>query len=81
MLHPGGGPARSTGTRVEAVCEAVSDDPMTNGMIEDSVDDNNPNLRSSRRWYGLRYESRLYYLSEVYTEVVGGSVASFDACP
>lgn len=73
-------PDLTTGTHVRAECDAVADQPMTNGMTDDPIDDNNPNLRSSRRWYGVQYRGELLFINEVFTEVIGGSAGDLRLC-
>jgi hypothetical protein len=69
-----------TGTHVTADCDAIASEPMTNGMVDDPVDDDNPGLRSSRRWFGIRYRDKRYFVNEVFVEIIGGDVASLRSC-
>ena len=55
-----------TGAQLTAVCQ-VQGDRTTNGQDNSSIDDHNPGLYSSPRWYGIRWsDGRFGYLSEVW---------------
>ncbi|MBM0226143.1 hypothetical protein [Micromonospora sp. ATA51] len=43
-----------TGARINAVCQTQGDQ-ITNGDLQSADDDANPELRSSKRWYGIRW--------------------------
>jgi hypothetical protein len=59
-----------SGDWVNAYCQ-TSGDRTTNGQDNSSIDDQNPALFESRRWYGIRWaDGRSGYISEVW--IAGG---------
>jgi hypothetical protein len=63
-----------TGAQITAICQ-VGGDRTTNGQDNSSIDDNNPGLFSSTRWYGIRWaDGRTGFISEVwiYPHLRGG---------
>jgi len=62
------GTKMSSGAVADAVCQLLGD-RITNGQNDSAVDDENPGLFSSARWYGIRWpDGRQGYLSEVFLE-------------
>ena len=55
-----------TGAQITAVCQAQGV-RTTNGQDNNSVDNGNPGLFESTRWYGIRWgDGRFGYISEVW---------------
>ncbi|HEX5493606.1 MAG TPA: CHAP domain-containing protein [Mycobacteriales bacterium] len=56
----------STGAHLTATCQ-VHGDRTTNGQDNSTIDDHNPGLYTSTRWYGIRWaDGRFGYISEVW---------------
>lgn len=63
-----GGTDVGTGAVITAYCQ-TSGDRTTNGWDGNSIDDGNPGLYESTRWYGIRWvDGRTGYLSEVWID-------------
>jgi hypothetical protein len=57
-----------SGAHITAVCQSTGD-RTTNGIDGNAIDDANPGLFESTRWYGIRWsDGRLGYISEVWVE-------------
>ena len=55
-----------SGATITAEC-TVAGDRTTNGQDNSAIDDGNPGLYSSTRWYGVRWgDARFGYISEVW---------------
>jgi hypothetical protein len=55
-----------SGTELQATCQAEGD-RTTNGQDDNPIDDVNPGLFESTRWYGIQLpDGRFGYISEVW---------------
>ena len=55
-----------TGARITAICQTTGA-RTTNGQDNSAVDDANPELYTTTRWYGIRWsDGRFGYLSEAW---------------
>ncbi len=69
-----------SGDRVNAYCQ-TSGDRTTNGQDNSSIDDQNPALFESRRWYGIRWaDGRTGYISEVWIAAGDRGGVGLPAC-
>ncbi|MEX5720017.1 hypothetical protein [Geodermatophilus maliterrae] len=58
----------NTGATATASCQTIGD-RTTNGQDDSTVDDANPGLFTSDRWYGIRWsDGRFGYLAETWTD-------------
>lgn len=70
----------SSGSNVTAYCQ-VSGDRTTNGQDNSSIDDRNPGLFESQRWYGIRWsDGRTGYISEVWIAAAHRGGAGLPGC-
>jgi hypothetical protein len=59
-------PQFRAGDKVEGVVCQVNGARVTNGADDNRIDDHNPGLYTSPRWYGVRTDKGLRYFSEVW---------------
>jgi hypothetical protein len=69
-----------SGNTITAECTVLGD-RTTNGQDNSSVDDGNPGLYSSTRWYGIRWgDGRFGYISEVWIATSGRGGLGLRSC-
>ncbi|MDO9352435.1 MAG: hypothetical protein Q7T55_01985 [Solirubrobacteraceae bacterium] len=75
-----GGTDMGSGAVIAAECTVLGD-RTTNGQDNSSVDDGNPGLFTSTRWYGIRWgDGRFGYLSEVWVVAANRGGLGLRAC-
>ncbi len=75
------GTEMSSDAKITAVCQ-IQGDRTTNGSDGSTDDDANPNLNTSRLWYGIRWsDGRFGYISEVWIQASDRGGLGLPDCP